>query len=731
MKANVIPQDGLKGLKENWKVDAISGFLVFLLALPLSLGIAKASEFPAAMGVLTAMIGGLVVGIFQGGKLTIKGPAAGLITVCAGAVIEMGGGLEGWHMACGVIVVTALFQMVLGFFKFGSLSDFFPHSAVHGMLAAIGIIILAKQIPVLLGVDPSLAKGLSPIELYTHIPNFITHAHGHIALVGVISLLILFGLPSFKIAFLKKIPAPMIVLAVSIPLAALYDFKSTEGGYSLVKIGNFWETVGFNANFSMIGTFVFWKYVFMFMFVNSLESLLTVKAIDDLDPFRRKSDFNKDLTALGGGNAISGLLGGLPMISEVVRSSANVNFGGRTRWSNVFHGLFLLLAMLLIIPLIEMIPNSALAAMLIYAGYRLASPKEFIGAYKIGPEQLVIFLTTIIVTVAEDLLLGVACGILVKLIFHILNGAPLSTLFKAKYELEETNGKYNLKVLGGATFSNFLGYKKLWATFQPGKKITFDFAEAKLVDHSFMEHLHRFEEDYHHNGGDVFWKGLDRFNTFSDHPLAARKAAREAANKIEFKLDKRQMTLREFADEIGYSYYPQKVKNSAKYRGFPIIQGSRFQYEENVIANYTEVGKIEISDIILTEGVNTEDNHITVVNITETNFVLPDFALEPEGILTKLSEITFGKDIDFKEYEKFSNRYYLHGHNESLIRAFFTPELVRFFEDHDDLCLESHRNKLLVYKKRSLLEPNEIQDLIAYAEKFIEVVEANQAPITA
>lgn len=332
MKTIEIPKDGLEGLKQNWTNDAVSGFLVFLLALPLSLGIAKASEFPPAMGVLTAMIGGLFVSIFAGSRLTIKGPAAGLITICAGAVMEMGGGTEGWKLALGAIVVAALIQIVFGWLKFGSLSDFFPHSAVHGMLAAIGLIIFSKQIHILLGIDPATLKGKEPIELFEMIPDSLIHEDPRVTLVGIISLIIIFGLPLLKGKLFKKVPAPVLVLLVTIPLAWIMDFKHTEPAFDMVKIGDFWLNIGFNANFSLIGTFVFWKYVIMFLLVNSLESLLTVKAIDGLDPWKRISNPNKDLMAVGAGNALSGLLGGLPMISEVARSSANVNFGARTRW---------------------------------------------------------------------------------------------------------------------------------------------------------------------------------------------------------------------------------------------------------------------------------------------------------------------------------------------------------------------------------------------------------------
>jgi MFS superfamily sulfate permease-like transporter len=519
-----MPKEGLKGLKENWKTDSISGFLVFLLALPLSLGIAKASGFDPAMGLLTAMIGGLFVSFFKVSALTIKGPAAGLITVCATAITDLGNlGLTGHnpvHLACGAIVIMALIQILFGFLKLGSLSDFFPQSAVQGMLAAIGIIIIAKQIPVLMGDDPLVYKGESPIQLLMDIPRFVMAAHLHLAIVGILSLVIMFSLPFIKINFLKKVPAPIIVLIMAIPLGLYWHFKHD---YSLVKIGDFRFNISLNADFAAIRFFTFWKYVFIFLFVNSLESLLTVKAIDGKDPYKRESSYNGDLIGLGAGNTLSGLLGGLPMISEVVRSGSNVGFGARTKWSNFFHGLFLLIAMLLMIPVIELIPNAALAAFLIFAGYRLAAPKELISTYKIGKEQLAIFVTTIVVTLLEDLLMGIAAGILVKLLFHLYNGATLKSLFKASYKVIYDHNTTLIKVSGSAVFSNLIGYKKVLTHLPPNENVVVDFADTTLVDHSFMEFVHHFEHEYNAKGGNFSIQGLENHKALSEHRLATRK----------------------------------------------------------------------------------------------------------------------------------------------------------------------------------------------------------------
>ncbi len=518
-----LPLDGFAGLKENFTSDAISGFIVFLLALPLSLGIAKASEFPPIMGLITAIIGGVIVSLISGSRLTIKGPAAGLIVIVASAVADFGGGETGWHLALGAIFVASLFQILFGVLKLGKLADFFPLSAIHGMLAAIGLIIIAKQIPVLLDVVPTMVKGKGPIELLASIPNFIMHMDPKATLVGLVSLTIMLIWP-FVNHPIRKIPAPLMVLMFAIPAELMLDFQHTEPAYALVHIGNLLDNVKVNvsfAGFAQKGLFI--KYVIMFALVGTLESLLTVKAIDMLDPFQRKSDTNKDLIAIGLGNTISAVLGGLPMISEVARSSSNINNGAKTRWANFFHGFFILTFVLLASKYIELIPNTALAAMLITVGIKLAHPREFINTFKIGKEQLAIFLTTIFFTLYEDLLVGIGAGMFLKIIIHVVNGAPVSSLFKAPVLVSFTNGEYLVEIDKSAVFSNYLGIKNKLDAIPPGFKIMIDLKNTKLIDHSVMENLYHFEHDYAQTGGSVKIIGYEGHSPVSSHLLAARK----------------------------------------------------------------------------------------------------------------------------------------------------------------------------------------------------------------
>ena len=523
----ILPADGIAGLKENFSSDAISGFIVFLLALPLSLGIAKASEFPPIMGLITAIIGGLLVSLISGSRLTIKGPAAGLIVIVASAVAEFGQGdpILGWKLALGAMVIAGFVQILFGVLKLGKLADFFPLSAIHGMLAAIGIIIIAKQIPVLLNDNPALAKGKGPLELLANIPNFIMNLDPKATLIGVISLVIMLGWPKIKNKSIKMIPAPLVVLLFSIPCELFMHFKETEPAYALVKIGSLVDNINFNASFdgiSQTGTFI--KFVIMFALVGTLESLLTVKAIDLVDPFKRKSDTNKDLIAVGIGNVFAALLGGLPMIAEVARSSSNVNNGAKTRWANFFHGFFILAFLLLAAPLLEMIPNAALAAMLITVGIKLAHPKEFIHTFKIGKEQLAIFLVTIFFTLFEDLLVGIAAGIVLKMIIHLINGTPISSFFKAPTEVSFEGNEYYVRISKAAIFTNFLGIKRKLEEIPSGFNITIDLGETKLVDHSVMENLEHFKHDYEaYDNSSVKIVGLENHKPLSNHPLSSRK----------------------------------------------------------------------------------------------------------------------------------------------------------------------------------------------------------------
>lgn len=315
----------------------------------------------------------------------------------------------------------------------------------------------------------------------------------------------------------------MIVLAIAIPLGMFLGLGNIKG--ALLSFNQpFLDVIKVNISFagiSQMGTFI--QYVILFAMIGSLESILTAKAIDLMDPFKRKSNFNKDLIAVGTGNIFSSIVGGLPMIAEVARSSANVNNGAKTRWANFYHGLFLLLFMVFLVPVLQLIPKAALAAMLIGVGFKLAHPKEFIHMYHIGKEQLLIFIVTIIFTLGVDLLVGIAAGIITKIIINVINSKSLKGVFSSDYEIGgELEGVYIVYVKKALVFSNFIGLKKKLYALEPGKRVIIDVQNTHLIDHSTIVNLHQFKEDYAEHGGFVEIVDLQYHKSLSRHSMSAR-----------------------------------------------------------------------------------------------------------------------------------------------------------------------------------------------------------------
>ncbi len=546
--ALALPKTGLAGLQENWRNDLLAGFLVFLIAMPLCLGISMASGFPPSAGIITAIIGGVLVSRLSGSFVTINGPAAGLIVVVLGAVQSLGEGdaMVGYRYTLAAIVVASVFQVLMGLFKAGRLSSFFPASVVHGMLAAIGIIIMAKQIHVVLGNAP--AKDSSLISTIVQIPNSVINLNPEIAIIGFSGLAILIVWSLVKNPILKMIPAPLIVVLVGIGLGRWFDLdhehlylflpdatflphhEATVGPKFLVAISDNFMSSFYFPDFGKIATLEFWEAVVSICLVGSLESLLSAMAVDKLDAYKRHSNLDKDLTAVGVGNLLSGLVGGLPMIAEIVRSSANVNNGAKTAWANFFHGLLLLLFVALFPRLIHSIPLAALASLLVFTGFRLASPKEFGKVLGLGKEQLIMFIITIIGVIATDLLVGVFIGIVTKLCIHLFRGVKISNLFKMDFEIiKQNNDIIRININGAAIFSNMLGLKDAMKNLEQGKTVIFELNHAYLLDHTVMEFFHDFQHDYEAEGGKCQFLGMDYHEPFADHPLAARRIKQNAA----------------------------------------------------------------------------------------------------------------------------------------------------------------------------------------------------------
>ena len=398
-----------------FKHDLPAGLSVFLVALPLCLGIALASGAPLYAGLLSGIIGGMVVSLISGSQLAVSGPGAGLTTIVAASIISLGD----YRLFLLAVMIAGAFQLLLGLFKLGAIANYFPSSVIKGMLAAIGIILVSKQIPLALGYDKpdfwtsGFIQLFSADNFFGNIENFNHHITRGAILITAISLAVLILLQQPFAKKLKVIPAPLLVVAIGIivnifftNLASDFSLKQTQ----LVNISsNIFESISFPDFSKIFSTSEIWKDGILIGLLATLETLLCIEAVDKLDKRNRITPVNRELIAQGIGNMTCGLLGAIPITAVVVRGAANVDAGGRTKLSAFTHGLFLLLAVMLVPFLLNKIPYASLAAILLITGYNLTKPKLYRNMWSLGRKQFIPFMITVVVILATDLLLGLGC----------------------------------------------------------------------------------------------------------------------------------------------------------------------------------------------------------------------------------------------------------------------------------------------------------------------------------
>ena len=719
--------------------NIFSGFVVSLIALPLGLGLAIASEAPPLAGIIAAVVGGIVVAVLGGSHLTIAGPGNGLVIVILSAIVGMGEGdlYQGYLYTLAAIMVSGLLMFIFGVFRLGALSEFFPSTALQGMLAAIGVGILAKQFHVMLGFTDIKGNTINQLILIPgSVKNLLSNPSGEIILagsIGVLSLAFLFLYSRMRNPLLQLIPAPMWVVIVSIGVMYYYDlvFKTPDvlGPKLMITLPENLMDALPRPDFGKFFSSDFIGYSLSITLVAVIESLLSIKAVDKLDPMKRRSNINKDLRALGIANGISGFFGGLNVVTVIARSSVNVNNGATNRSANFFHAAFLVVFILLFSQQIQKIPMPALAAILVYTGYRLATPENLFRIYKIGKEQAIIFLSTLVATLMTSLTTGILLGLLATLVVHIVLNKS-GVLFSRNWlkpnvlmYLEEETGNYYVSVKNFCSFLNFFKLKAKLDEIPPSAHAIVDFSLCEFVDHTVMEGLNDYSRGFARKGGFFEIIGLDIHEAETEHPFAIRKSLPESSLfNFQLSLTKRQKLLQKLSTILQWNYLPDPVSGYDDLERFLYFKSKWINYRYNNLESQNKESLL--FDLSYSEGafIAKEDLRSTFLKIKAPKQT-PVFVLDKENFMTPIFQLSGLKDINFKKHPDFSKRFYLSGENPKSIRSFFTDDLIFFFESHPTYYLESNGKSILIRGKERLASIQEIKQILAFAEELLRLLE--------
>jgi MFS superfamily sulfate permease-like transporter len=486
----------------NFKYDIPASIVVFLVALPLCLGIALASEAPLLSGIIAGVIGGVVIGSLSGSNLSVSGPAAGLTSIVIVAIHDLGN-YETFLVA---VVLGGIFQFVLGLVRAGTIGHFFPDSVIKGMLAAIGLILILKQIPHALGYDKDYEGDESFFQpdgqnTFSEIFNALNVFSGGAIIIAVIAILILifWEKPAIKRhPFLQYVPGPLIAVIAGVLLNEAYQLWFPALSIQQEHLVNLPKV---NTSADFVGLFTFPDFSQLLVddkmskiyltagtiaLVASLESLLSIEAADKLDEFKRITPLNRELKAQGIGNTVSGLLGGLPVTAVIVRSSANINSGARTKLSTILHGLMLLSTVLLIPSILNLIPFSALAGILLMTGYKLTKPALYRQMFIKGLSQFLPFIITVVAILLSNLLIGIFIGIAVGVFF------VLKTNFHKAITLVKENDNYLLRLNKDVSFLNKAILRKTFEDIPDGANLIIDGRNSQFIDADIINTIEDF-----------------------------------------------------------------------------------------------------------------------------------------------------------------------------------------------------------------------------------------------
>ncbi|TAF66474.1 MAG: SulP family inorganic anion transporter [Cytophagales bacterium] len=757
LQPNIIelPSEGLKGFFRHWKADIWAGLAVSLNNIPYILSLAFISGLPLQSGLLTVCISGLLLVWLSPSTLSVKGPST---TVTAMLL------LAHYHLPTedtGKLIVSILtsvfmigiFQVLIGFFRLARFKNLFPDTIVYGLLAACGLMIFSRT---LYYIWSDIPPRYTTLHLLLDYPEYIT---GHLAqiesmlfslfLLAIVFVPLIFHERFSKSAFLSSVSLIFIVGIAAVNYLDWQQIHSTwllylpyhsEKIFAQAYLIDFWLLLDFN----------FWIFTLTLLTITSLESLINIRSVNALDPYRRIVSNDNEMILIGIGNIIGGIIGAMPMVTTMLRSTGNINNNAHSKWSSFYAALFSLMIYFVLATFNIGIPISILAVIMLYTSYRMLSPRLVRDIYAIGREQLLFFVIAFLIALSSSFLLAIFVSVLVVYFTYWLMGATLRSFFTL--ELKEVNfgDRITLKIRSDSVASAFLVLEQKLKKLPSNCQVYIDFQKSPLVTYSFMELLYQYEYSSKLEYG-IEIQGLDDHVSLSKHPLATRilpsdeistwekinrytereKRALERKNKpkkrheveVESLLSERQVDILSFAASYNVKMRSNIVYDGNRLRSFQFANGFQIKYRENRFKTKYHGVSIEFSDVLLYKGIrmSEQSQKISIFLLSDFPIEIPEFRLERESFLDKLYQAMGFQDVDFEDDKKFSEYYSLVGQDHP-IRVFFKKPILQLLDSERIYNIEYKNEKMLVYSRRDVLQKIDIEDAMIFIQNFIDII---------
>lgn len=701
-----------------------------LVTIPLALGIAIASDAPILSGVWSAVLGGLLATWLRSSHLAINGPATGLIVVVFGGVHHFGGEnlAYGFGVVLAATMVAGALLILAGLLRLGRLADTFPTAVVQGLLAAIGLMILGRQLHVVLGAE---VWGSTPFEVLMDVPDALLRWNPIVMFIGVGSLFILGFHGNITNRWLQMIPATIWVIIFAMGCTLAFDLGTAReymlfgGSYTiapqeqLVSLSSTIQDVLVFPIFKEAGRLDFWLLgatIAVFVFI---ETLMSGKIVDNIDPQKRHTNLNRELIAVGFSNIAAGGLGALPIITAIPLYN-----GAKTKMANFYHGLILAGLALLLSMFAIYQPMAALAALLVYTGYKFANPKLIKDTYRKGDDQLIVFLATLLTALNYSLLIGIAVGLVVSLLIHQAKSNLdtkqfLKFLFRPVITTKRRpkTEELSIRPQGVLNFVNILYLKHIIRQAANEKHIILDLSHTRLIDFTVLQYLGEEAEQLDIPGVIFDVIGLDTHASASRHPYSMRVLPEDQKPQ----LSKRQIALKELTEQYEGEFFPEIRWDVNQLRDFIFFRTRKIDYKLNVAKGlYGMFFDWESCDIAFAEGAlfANQERHTSVI-LLHLPFNAPVFVLERENLIDK---ITMKQDINFMEFTHFSDKFLLQGTDREAIEDFFSTDLIKFLEKNESYHIESNGTMLLIFKQMSFANATDMQNMHGFSEQLAKVL---------